>query len=824
MERNDKKLKFYGVDSTIIPDSKLPKELNDGTIIVASKIKNNPDASAATEDNPLFVVDAFDVDWTGYKINGKQVKYTGEIIEAINGGAGDTAELEESLQELDETLHGKPAVGTEGEEGYEPAVEGEIPAIEGRLDTLEGDGEGSVAKAISDAIDGLDKEEATVDGTNVHVTYSEDNGVVTISTVAEDYAEITRTAHADATESAAEVKAAFAVKEGDEAKLVKASDVANLKSYTDDKIAEAVADLNSSIEGLDVESNTVDGTNVHVTYKEEDGVVTIESVSEDYATVTKTASTSTAEAPKTDAALVVADGEKLATGSDLEKVAQYAADKATEEAHRVDAKIAALAGSENDTDAGVKVEVTTSAGEVSAVDVAVTAATVTGSASALTVSDETSVLDGSAVTAIKSYIDGQAAKSTTVVDHAAGAVVTSEADEETGATTYTVGANLVLEYNAPVANTAAEGEASNGKGATITLKSAIREGETQVTYGTINVSDIVGNGVLESSAYDKETGVLTLNFQNADGGTTPTEVNLGDMLDINDMLIHDDSKKYLEVDLTGGENSQAVFKTKMVNLANAIAAQGEGETATEAVTGLVDALDAKTYIDAAVAGKNVDAEGDDYVTASAEDNKVTVATVTKALGEAVGLTKNEDGEWVAANGTISNDGLATAADVAAEMVADEEVVAAALNDHEGRLQDLEGVDYVKVNAKEDGHVTVTVSATNEVTIDEDDIASAELVGELPESATATTVVGYAAEVAAAEASAVQGETEKTVKDLEDEIGVEPVAASEGVEAVAGSGLKKRIYDLENSHVEMTEAEVIALFADVLAPEEEEEKA
>ena len=115
-----------------------------------------------------------------------------------------------------------------------------------------------------------------------------------------------------------------------------------IKSYVDFVVAEealrADAKVLAAVKALDKESATVDGSNVHVTYKEEDGIVTIESVTEDYATVTRVATTSTSNAPKTDASLTVAvgDEEKLVKAKDLKAVADYAADKVTEEAHRVD--------------------------------------------------------------------------------------------------------------------------------------------------------------------------------------------------------------------------------------------------------------------------------------------------------------------------------------------------------------------------------------------------------------------------------------------------------------------------------------------------------
>lgn len=60
------------------------------------------------------------------------------------------------------------------------------------------------------------------------------------------------------------------------------------------------------------------------------------------------------------------------------------------------------------------------------------------------------------------------------------------------------------------------------------------------------------------------------------------------------------------------------------------------------------------------------------------------------LGDAVGMTYDEaTGKWSAPEGSTAVNGLASAADVANELVSDEKVIAAALNDHEGRLDVLE---------------------------------------------------------------------------------------------------------------------------------------
>ena len=188
--------------------------------------------------------------------------------------------------------------------------------------------------------------------------------------------------------------------------------------------------------------------------------------------------------------------------------------------------------------------------------------------------------------------------------------------------------------------------AAGGTAAHIAL---VNEAGTELS--TVPVSDIIGNGVLQSSAYDAATGMLTLTFANANGTTNAIEVDLKAMLDINDISIADGSKNYLEVAL--GEASaegktQAVFGAKIVKVSEA----------TDAKTGLVDAKDVKDYVDGKTTDLAVTAEGDDYVGASvkADNNKkVVVATNVKDVTYTAGThtTYNDEGaktgEPVAAN-------------------------------------------------------------------------------------------------------------------------------------------------------------------------------
>ena len=156
--------------------------------------------------------------------------------------------------------------------------------------------------------------------------------------------------------------------------------------------------------------------------------------------------------------------------------------------------------------------------------------------------------------------------------------------------------------------------------------------EAGAELSTVPVSDIVGNGVLKSSAYDAATGILTLTFAQADGTTKAVEVDLKAMLDINDMSIDADSTDYLKVTLGTAEgegNTQAVFGAKIVKVAEA----------TDSKTGLVDAKDIKDYVDTKATDLAVKAQGDDYITAAVDagDNKqINVTADVQALTATAG--------------------------------------------------------------------------------------------------------------------------------------------------------------------------------------------
>lgn len=206
------------------------------------------------------------------------------------------------------------------------------------------------AKDVKDYVDGKTTDLAVTAEGDAYVSASvkaDNNKKVVVATNVKD---VTYTAGTHATynaEGGVDTSAVAANVSGVANALVDgAQAVTAIKSYVDFVVAEealrADAKVLAAVKALDKASDTVDGSNVHVTYKEEDGIVTIESVTEDYATVTRVATTSTSDTPATNASLTVTvgDEEKLVKAKDLKAVADYAADKVTEEAHRVDKKIA----------------------------------------------------------------------------------------------------------------------------------------------------------------------------------------------------------------------------------------------------------------------------------------------------------------------------------------------------------------------------------------------------------------------------------------------------------------------------------------------------
>lgn len=220
--------------------------------------------------------------------------------------------------------------------------------------------------------------------------------------------------------------------------------------------------------------------------------------------------------------------------------------------------------------------------------------------------------------------------------------------------------------------------------------------------------------------------------------------------------------------ITAGNETVAVegdkVSTQIASLAKSIKAAAK--TAD-------DAIKALDVTDTAVAGKYVSAvsETDGKITVTRADlptlsvktgseqfaavNNHEVEIKTTALNT-VGLTKTEAGKWQAGAVDVASTGLATAADVAAEIVSDEEVIATALNDHENRLKTVEGKEITVSSAKSNVAISGTdFNVTNgkvTFTIHNGDKAVAETITAYTEETVKALIGLYTKEKARAEAA------------------------------------------------------------------------
>ena len=110
----------------------------------------------------------------------------------------------------------------------------------------------------------------------------------------------------------------------------------------------------------------------------------------------------------------------------------------------------------------------------------------------------------------------------------------------------------------------------------------------------INVSDIIGNHIINSSSYDETTNKLTIRFSAGDKANTdvPIDIDLGKLLDINDVV-------------SGGETYFTVnYTEKKLTITPVTKKVTSGEE------GIADAKDVKTYVDDAISGAKGTLQGE----------------------------------------------------------------------------------------------------------------------------------------------------------------------------------------------------------------------
>lgn len=229
---------------------------------------------------------------------------------------------------------------------------------------------------VDTTIEGLDKVSTDVTGTNVKITYKEENGIVTIATVTETYATVGNDLSVSTNTG-----------------LVTGADIEKVKTY-----------IGTRVQDLNVDETPVTGTNVSFKYKETNGVVEIGTLVVDYAGVT--VDTTAGQAPT----MTVTDGTKLAVGSDVEKGKEYTDAKVAYEISQLGTTVT------SDDAAVATVQVVEANGKITEVNVTNVSAGVTGNDTTLSATTDTGAVTGADIAKIKAYIDGQIGTAAAVTD------------------------------------------------------------------------------------------------------------------------------------------------------------------------------------------------------------------------------------------------------------------------------------------------------------------------------------------------------------------------------------------------------------------------
>lgn len=708
-----------------------PESEATGQAVFKALIKKMADASYAEGAVVTGLADAADVK-----------KYVDETVSSKNVSAEGDEYITATAANNKVTVTADVQNLTVGKEGANSTLTGTEKSLVDGAD---------VASKVSSFVEArLSEEIAKLDSTisasdsNVNVEITETDGKLTGLTISEDYATITKTAKSGAVGGEGHVAPNYVVADGDEDKLVKASDIKNLKDYADDAIAEAVEGLDSSV------TSSTTTNNIGITVTEADGKLTGASVTEKYATVTRTES-----AGETKAAISVTNGDQLVKGNDITAVADYAADKVAEEQARVDAKIAALGGDvKSDDDTFVAVEVKTAAGEVSDV-------IVTQTIQAIESADETH--KGLAETSdVKAYVDKKTtdlavtAEGDTFVNATVDAatdnkhvkvsantsdlVIAKAGDADTTisgtATTLVKGSEIATKVgtftNTRIAEEIAKLNATDVTGGSTTtahVEVKVTETAGKITGVTVNENDIASAALLGTAADDKtketafgkiakeasdrKTAINTAITGLKKDATTTDGTNVHVTISETDGIVSIDSvsEDYATVTRTAHSDTAnaAIAITDPTKLATGahlqdVVTYGEEKLAEEVakINSTVDNLNAEAT---STDGTNV------VVKVTESKGKITAVNVTDSYAT---VTRTAKDAGTPAISVTNGEKLATGSDIEKAVRYAEDIVKV---EEEARVAAINGLDLEKTanNAKAQdskGYVKTTISETD----------------------------------------------------------------------------------------------------------------
>lgn len=708
-----------------------PESEATGQAVFKALIKKMADASYAEGAVVTGLADAADVK-----------KYVDETVSSKNVSAEGDEYITATAANNKVTVTADVQNLTVGKEGANSTLTGTEKSLVDGAD---------VASKVSSFVEArLSEEIAKLDSTisasdsNVNVEITETDGKLTGLTISEDYATITKTAKSGAVGSEGHVAPNYVVADGDEDKLVKASDIKNLKDYADDAIAEAVEGLDASV------TSSTTTNNIGITVTEADGKLTGASVTEKYATVTRTES-----AGETKAAISVTNGDQLVKGNDITAVADYAADKVAEEQARVDAKIAALGGDvKSDDDTFVAVEVKTAAGEVSDV-------IVTQTIQAIESADETH--KGLAETSdVKAYVDKKTtdlavtAEGDTFVNATVDAatdnkhvkvsantsdlVIAKAGDADTTisgtATTLVKGSEIATKVgtftNTRIAEEIAKLNATDVTGGSTTtahVEVKVTETAGKITGVTVNENDIASAALLGTAsddktketafgkiakeASDRKTAINTAITGLKKDATTTDGANVHVTISETDGIVSVDSvsEDYATVTRTAHSDTAnaAIAITDPTKLATGahlqdVVTYGEEKLAEEVakINNTVDNLNAEAT---STDGTNV------VVKVTESKGKITAVNVTDSYAT---VTRTAKDAGTPAISVTNGEKLATGSDIEKAVRYAEDIVKV---EEEARVAAINGLDLEKTanNAKAQdskGYVKTTISETD----------------------------------------------------------------------------------------------------------------
>lgn len=277
-------------------------------------------------------------------------------------------------------------------------------------------------------------------------------------------------------------------------------------------------------------------------------------------------------------------------------------------------------------------------------------------------------------------------------------------------------------------------EAASGKNkARIALVDS-KGAEGYKELSSVNIEDIVGDGLVSNASYNPTDGKLTITWAGS-GDDKTTEIDLGALLDIQDIIIKSDSTDYLSfaaVDAGTETGGQAQIGVKLADVtytptSGPTPASLTVNTANGKLLNAEDTITAvKGYVDDVLANAStnlaVKAEGDDYVAArvdTADNKKVIVdsnVTVLTATAGTPGVYAADGKQTTAPSaGTLSGtaNSLGDAADIAAKVktYVDGAIAIEAARSDAKNLEEIAKLDVPAVGGT-DGDVLTQISETD----------------------------------------------------------------------------------------------------------------